>query len=39
MSMLAGSNEANEGFFRPIEVITKKGTSLIKVPTITWSFL
>ena len=27
MSMLAGSNEApNEGFFRPIEVITKKGT-------------
>ena len=29
MSMLAGSNEApNEGFFRPIEVITKKGTML-----------
>ena len=27
MSMLAGSNEApNEGFFRPIEVITKPGT-------------
>ena len=27
MSMLAGSNEApNEGFFRPIEVITKSGT-------------
>ena len=27
LSMLAGSNEApNEGFFRPIEVITKKGT-------------
>ncbi|PPR50281.1 MAG: Acetophenone carboxylase delta subunit [Alphaproteobacteria bacterium MarineAlpha5_Bin5] len=27
MSMLAGSNEApNEGFFRPIEVITKTGT-------------
>ena len=27
MSMLAGSNEApNEGFFRPVEVITKPGT-------------